>query len=120
MVMSSSFPYVKGSMKNLDLDGDGVADTLTLQFTNYVDTGSANITLKIYVDEEEYTDKAIIKIGGRQPRALTPEMYVESDYGDVVIINIAHKGSVKAGKHKVGFKVFVDWQSFEASVEDIV
>ncbi len=114
------FPYVKGSMENVDLDKDGVKETLTLKFQNRIGSGSASVDLEVYVDGVDYTNKAFIKVADEAARPITPGMYVTSYYGDEVYIMVNHGGKVGPGKHQVNLKLRVDWETYETTIEDEV
>jgi hypothetical protein len=114
------FPYVKGSMENVDLDKDGVKETLTLKFQNRIGSGSASVDLEVYVDGVDYANKAFIKVADEAARPITPGMYVTSYYGDEVYIMVNHGGKVGPGKHQVNLKLRVDWETYETTIEDEV
>ncbi|MCD6444036.1 hypothetical protein J7L70_03415 [Candidatus Bathyarchaeota archaeon] len=113
-------PYVKGSMENVDLDEDGVKETLVLKFQNRVGSGTASVDLRVSVDGVDYTEKSSIKIADGEPKPLKPNMYVTSYYGDEIAILINHGGEVKPGKHKVTLKISVNWETYETTIEDEV
>jgi len=57
-----SLKYVKGSMKKLDEDNDGIPDTLMFKVINYIGTGSSYITVKTCSSFFTYGDEVTIKI----------------------------------------------------------
>jgi hypothetical protein len=101
-----SVPYVPSSMKWSDKKGGKIADQLQFILLNKVDSGSANIGVKLLIDGVDYTDRATIRIEDQQPQKLGPYVYVSTGYGDKCFIEVDHGGKVKPGKHKV--KVIVD------------
>jgi hypothetical protein len=117
-MVSDYFPYVKGSMENIDLDKDGVKETLTLKFQNRIGSGSASVDLKVYVDGVDYTNKASIKIADKEARSITSGMYVASYYGDEVYVMVNHGGKLGPGKHRVNLWLRVDWETYETVIED--
>ncbi|MEM3693387.1 MAG: hypothetical protein QXI39_05135 [Candidatus Bathyarchaeia archaeon] len=56
---SQYFPYIKGSMENVDFDKDGIKETLQIKFQNRIGSGSASIALEISVDGINYTKKLL-------------------------------------------------------------
>ena len=113
--MSVFLSYKKGSMKNLDEDGDGVPDTLVFTLINSIGTGSAYVTIKVFVDGVEFTDKTLMSIAGEEFIKLKPDMYVSSTYGDEITFKILHKGEIKPGRHKVKLVGTID--GFEGKME---
>jgi len=115
-----SIAYEKGDMKNVDRDGDGKNETLQLKMTNRAGSGSVTADLKIYVDGIDMTEASTIQIDERPPEKVKPSMYIYSNYGDAVLLEIKHNGKIGPGRHKVSFHATVDWQTFSQDIEDAI
>jgi len=115
-----SIAYEKGNMKNIDKDGDGKDDTLQLKMTNKVGSGSVTADLKLYVDGMDMTDAATLQIAGRNPERVKPSMYLYSNYGDAILMEIRHDGKIGLGRHKVSLQATVDWEAFSSDIEDTI
>jgi hypothetical protein len=92
-------------MKNIDKDGDGIADHLQFAIINKVDSGSASIGIKLQIDGVDFTDKGILQIGNQKPQKLGSYIYINTDYGDTCVVEVNHGGKIKAGKHTVKIMV---------------
>lgn len=115
-----SVAYEKGSMKNIDKDGDGKNETLQLKMTNRAGSGSVTADLKIYVDGVDMTEATTLQVDERTPENVKPSMYLYSNYGDTVILEIKHNGKIGTGHHKVSFQATVGWQTFTQDLEDTI
>ncbi|MCD6096125.1 MAG: hypothetical protein J7J99_06135 [Thermoprotei archaeon] len=114
-----SIPYVRGSLKNIDTDGDGIADSLQFKLQNNLGTGSVYISnLRILVDGKDYTESTTFKIGDKAPRPATNLGYVYSNYGDEILVEVKHKGEIKPGKHRIVISVQSDMGPYTISFED--
>ncbi|MBO3802866.1 MAG: hypothetical protein JTT11_03170 [Candidatus Brockarchaeota archaeon] len=113
-----SVPYVPSSMKNLDKDGDGVADHLQFAVTNKVESGSASIGVKLQIDGVDFTDRGVMQIGSQKPQKLGPYLYISTNYGDKCVVEVEHGGKIKAGKHKVRMTVSTPVGTFTSEFED--
>ncbi|MBS7609858.1 hypothetical protein KEJ36_00970 [Candidatus Bathyarchaeota archaeon] len=107
-------------MENVDLDKDGLKETLRFKFQNRIGSGSASITLEIIVDGINYTNKASLQISDGIVRSIMPGMSVTSYYGDEVYLMVNHGGKIVPGKHQVKIRLTVDWESYETMIEDEV
>jgi hypothetical protein len=115
-----SIPYVPSSMKNVDKDGDGVADHLQFAVTNRVDSGSASIGMKLFIDGADFTDKGTLQIGSQKPQKLGSYLYISTNYGDKCFVEVDHAGKIKAGKHKVKITVNTPVGTYTSEFEDSV
>lgn len=112
--------YEKGSMKNIDKDGDGKDDTLQLRVTNRMGSGSVTADLKVYADGIEMTEATTLQIAERNPERVKPSMYLYSNYGDAILMEIKHDGKIGPGHHKVSLQATVGWETFSSDVEDTI
>ena len=116
-----SIPYVRGSLKNIDTDGDGIADCLQFKLLNSLGTGSVYVSdLRILVDGRDYTKNTTFKVGDKAPRPATNLGYVYSNYGDEILVEVKHKGEIKSGKHRIEISIQSDMGSYTISFEDTV
>jgi hypothetical protein len=115
-----SIAYEKGSMKNIDKDGDGKDDTLQLRMINKVGSGSVTADLKLYVDGMDMTEATTLQIAERNPERVKPSMYLYSNYGDTVLMEIKHDGKIGLGHHKVSLQATVGWENFSSDIEDTI
>ena len=115
-----SIGYEKGNMKNIDKDGDGKNETLYLKMTNRAGSGSVTADLRIYVDGIDMTEATTMQIAERPPEKVKPSMYLYSNFGDTVFLEIKHNGKIGPGHHKVSFQATVDWQTFSQDIEDTI
>ncbi|MGQ9513998.1 MAG: hypothetical protein ACUVTL_02960 [Thermoproteota archaeon] len=112
--------YEKGSMRNVDKDGDGKNDHLQLIIVNRAGSGGIKADLKVFVDDIDVTELASLSIAGNPPLKIKPSMYISSNYGDRVVLEIKHDGKIGPGTHKVKIQATVDWQTFTQEMEDRV
>ncbi|MGQ9515414.1 MAG: hypothetical protein ACUVTL_10290 [Thermoproteota archaeon] len=115
-----SIPYVPSSMKNVDKDGDGIADHLQFAIINRVDSGSASIGIKLSIDGMDFTEKSTLQIGSQKPQKLGPYLYISTNYGDRCIVEVDHAGKIKAGKHKVKIMTNTPVGTYTSEFEDVV
>jgi hypothetical protein len=47
-------------------------------------------------------------------------MFLHSDYGDTIVLEVEHDGKIGPGPHKVSLQAMVDWQTYSQDIEDIV
>jgi hypothetical protein len=119
-VVVLSVIYEKGSMKNVDKDGDGKDDHLQIAMINRAGSGGVTADLKVFVDGIDMTDSTTLSISGKPPQKIRPAMYVSANYGDRVVLEIKHDGKIGPGNHKVKLQATVDWQTFTQEMEDRV
>ncbi len=116
-----SLSYVKGSLKNVDKDEDGIADHLQFKMINYIGSGSAYVSdFKVLVDGEDMTDKATLKIAGQAPKPVKSLTYVTAYYGDEILVEIKHDGKIKPGLHRVELSARIEWYPISVKFEDTV
>ncbi len=116
-----SISYVKGSLKNVDKDNDGVADHLQFKLINYLGSGSASVSdIRVLVDGKDVTDKTTFKIGDKPPKPAKSLNYVTAYYGDEVLVEIKHDGEIKPGLHKIEVSAKIDWETFNIEFEESV
>jgi len=107
-------------MKNIDKDGDGKNDTLQLRLTNRVGSGSVTADLKLYVDGIDMTEATTLQIAERTPERVRPSMYLYSNFGDTIVMEIEHDGKIGPDHHKVSIQAKVGWEIFSSDIEDMI
>ena len=107
-------------MKNIDKNGDGVADHLQFAFINRVESGSASIGMKLLIDGTDFTEKATLQIGNQKPQDIGPHVYISTNYGDRCIVEVNHEGKMKPGKHKVIITASTPVGLYTSEFEDTV
>ncbi|HID90912.1 TPA: hypothetical protein EYP44_03025 [Candidatus Bathyarchaeota archaeon] len=113
---STRVVYSKGSLKNLDKDGDGIPDHLRFKLVNLRGTGGIRLSIKVLVDGRDVTSKTTIQVADQKPRPIKPSIYVYSIYGDELTFEVRHGGEIKAGPHKVRLVSDIGPVEFEDSV----
>ena len=103
--------YVKGSLRNLDLDNDGKVDAFSFKLSNPFPARGSVSRLSLTVDNEEIEkDKIILKMEGKELKAseISSEKPLEISPGGEVEVVVLKEGGLKEGKHSLSLKVFVD------------
>jgi hypothetical protein len=110
-----SLDYVKGSFRRVS------ENVLAFKLVNRIDSGSANINLKVLLDGEDVTGKSTMKIGGQETRRVKPSMHVTSYYNDLVLVTIELDGPVKRDLHKAKVTCSVEMLgSYSAEFEETI
>lgn len=95
--------YVKGSLENVDLDGDGEPEGIRFKLKNTLASGSVAGSLRVVVDDEEVDpSKIILEFKGEELRASEAAgrvLYV--GIGDEITITIELGHGLPPGEHKV-------------------
>jgi hypothetical protein len=109
-----SIPYVPSSMKLTD------KDHIQFAFINKVESGSASIGAKLFIDGIDFTDKATLQIENQRAQNIGPYIYISTTLGDRCTVLVDHGGKLKPGKHKVRITVDTPVGSISSEFEDTV
>jgi len=99
--------FVKNSLRNVDLNGDGKIDGFSFEVKNNVQTATL-AGLSVEVDGEEYPmDRVEIEVSGRNGkwRGLSGENTVSFPLGEIAKIIITKKEGLPLGEHTIRLKV---------------
>jgi len=110
-----SVVYLKESLKRVDKK--------TLQFTlvNRVDSGSADVGIKILLDGRDLTTRSTLRRGSGEPRPVTPHMYITSIYGDEFLVTVESDAPIEPGLHRIEVTCEIeDFGTFSAKFEGTV
>jgi hypothetical protein len=95
--------YVKGSLENVDLNGDGVPDGVRLKLRNTLGGGTVRGRLRAKVDDQEVPpDKIWIEFKGwkmKASEAADKSFYVA--VGDEITIALELGRGLAPGEHKI-------------------
>lgn len=95
--------YVRGSLENVDLDGDGQPEGVRFKLRNTLGGGTIRGSLRVKVDGEEVDpEKIVIEIRGEKIRA--PEAAEKAFYvavGDEITITLELGRGLSPGEHRV-------------------
>ena len=101
--------YVKGSLENVDLNGDGVPDGVRFKLRNTLGGGTVRGRLRVRVDGEEVpSDKIWIEFRGEKLKV--PEIADRSFYvavGDELTITLELGRGLEPGEHKIELEMDV-------------
>jgi len=116
-----AIPYVKGSLKNIDKDGDGVPDHIQFKLINHIGSGSVYVSrVQVLVNGEDVTENTTFKIGDSPPRPAKAPGYVSSNYGDEILVEIKHNGKIGPGRHKIKLAVESSFGPYVLEFEDTI
>jgi len=90
-----SLRYVENSFRRID------ENTLEFKLVNNIESGSGYVDVKILLDGKDVTDKSTMKIGTQESRKVSQYMFVTSNYGDDVIVQIKLDEPIEKGVHNV-------------------
>jgi len=108
-----SINYVKGSLKNLDKDGDGVWDHVEFKLVNQMGSGGVLVeNLKILIDGEDVTAKTYLTVGGGRGR-IKESMYVYSMLGEEITFEVEKEGGLSDEPHEICLKAKIGWEEME-------
>jgi len=95
--------YVKGSLENVDLDGDGQPEGVRFKLRNTLGGGTIRGSLRVKVDGEEVKpDKIVIEFKGEKLRA--PDVANRAFYvavGDEIMITLELGRGLSPGEHRI-------------------
>ncbi|MEM1697980.1 MAG: hypothetical protein QXG48_04935 [Thermofilaceae archaeon] len=95
--------YVRGSLENVDLNGDGIPDGVRFKLRNTLGGGTVRGRLRAKVDNIEVpTDKIMLEFKGwklKASEAADKSFYVA--VGDEIIITLELGKGLELGEHKV-------------------
>ena len=115
--------FIKNSLKNVDLNGDGKMDGFSFEVKNNVQTATL-AGLSVEVDGEEYPrDLVGIEVSGRdfKWRSLSSENTVSFPLGETAKITVTKKGGLPLGEHAIRLKVTeVYFGAFTFSTEETI
>jgi len=95
--------YLKESLKRVD------ERTLQFMLVNRVDSGSADVGVKILLDGRDLTTRSTLRRGSGEPRPVTPRMYITSTYGDEFLVTVGSDAPIKPGLHKIDVTCEIDY-----------
>jgi len=93
--LNMSLRYVENSFRRID------ENTLEFKLVNNIESGSGYVSVKILLDSKDVTDKSTMKIRTQESRKVSPYMFVTSNYGDDVIVQIKLDEPIEKGVHNV-------------------
>ena len=115
--------FMKNSLKNVDLNGDGEMDGFSFEVKNNVQTATL-AGLSVEVDGEEYPrDLVGIEVSGRdfKCRSLSGENTVSVPLGETAKITVTKKDGLPLGEHAIRLKVTeVYFGAFTFSTEETI
>jgi len=110
-----SIVYLEESLKRM---GEKI---LQFRLVNRIDSGSADVGVKILLDGRDITTRSTLRRGSGEPRSVTPHMYITSTYGDEFLVTVESDAPIEHGLHKIEVTCQVDYLgTFSARLEGTV
>lgn len=98
-----SITYVKNSFRKID------EKTIEFKIKNMIGSGNASISPKIFLDNEDVTEKSSMKIRDENFKKIEQKMDIYARYGDEITIKIDLDEPIKAGMHNIKVQINVNW-----------
>lgn len=104
--------YVSHSLRNVDCDGDGVADGFVFELKNPpIAYGGSVIKLDVLADDEEINaDDVWVRMGTKETRAdmISDERRLSFSSGTASSYTVKKRGGLPAGKHRIVLRMLVE------------
>ena len=96
--------YVRKSLKNVDLDGDGAYEAFQFKLKNVLASGTISGKFMLKVDGREVPPEDVeVEFKGevRKLSEFTPETKLRFSVGDEITFTVKREGGLALGKHKI-------------------
>ncbi|HID91330.1 TPA: hypothetical protein EYP44_05160 [Candidatus Bathyarchaeota archaeon] len=100
--------YLRGSLRNLDIDGDGKPDAFSFSIRNTLAPVNVSAPLAVKVDATEYPPSAItLRVGETVVKGsdITPERTLLVKVGYEIAFTIESESGLPPGKHTIEISV---------------